>query len=208
MDVHIRLALEEVNFDDCFRDGQRSGMHAELERESQLGYKEGMVKVAALRRPDFSVRRWVGVLAALLTAVLLCAAISIGQTKPADPAATQGRVGSSDEKEQKNQKEQKTSGPATTRLKIRVTDKNGKPVGNASVYIRFYEGGGLLRHDKLTELDFKTNQDGSLKVPPVPQGKILIQIIATGWHTFGQWYDAQKEEETISIQLAPPPHWY
>ncbi len=34
MDVRSRLALEEVNFEDCFRDGQRSGMHAELERES------------------------------------------------------------------------------------------------------------------------------------------------------------------------------
>jgi hypothetical protein len=182
--------------------------HAELERESQLRYKGGMVKVAALRRPGSYPRRWAGVLAALLTAVLLCATISIGQTKPADPATTQGRVGSSDEKEQQKQKEQKTSGPATTRLKIRVTDKIGKPVGNASVYIRFYEGGGLLRHDKLTELDLKTNQDGSVKVPPVPQGKIMIQIIATGWHTFGQWYDVQKEEETIPIQLAPPPHWY
>ncbi len=167
-----------------------------------------MVKVAALRRSDFFPRRWAGELAALLAAVLLCATISIGQTKPADPAATRARVGSSGEKEQKNQKEQKTSGPATTRLKIRVKDKSGKPVGNASVYIRFYEGGGLLHHDKLTELDLKTNQDGSVKVPPVPQGKIMIQIIATGWHTFGQWYDVQKEEEAISIQLAPPPHWY
>ena len=208
MDVHIRLALEEVNFEDCLRDGQRSGTHAELERERQLRYKGGMAKVAALRRPGFSASRWAGVLAASLTAVLMCATISIGQTKPADPAATQGRVGSSDEKEQKNQKEQKPSEPTTTRLKIRVTDKNGKPVGNASVYIRFHEGGGLLRRDKLAELDLKTNQDGSVKVPPVPQGKIMIQIIATGWHTFGQWYDVQKEEEAISIQLAPPPHWY
>jgi len=208
MDVRIRLALEEVNFEDCLRDGEGSGTHAGLERARQLAYKGRMVKVAALRRPGFSARRWAGVLAASLTAVLLCATISHGQTKPADPAATQGRVGSSDESEQKNQKEQKTSEPTTTRLKIRVTDKSGKPVSNASVYIRFHEGGGLLHHDKLAELDLKTNQDGSVKVPPVPQGKIMIQIIATGWHTFGQWYDVQKEEESISIQLAPPPHWY
>lgn len=208
MDVSIRLALEEVNFEDCSRDGQRSGTHAELESDLQLAYKRGMVKVAALRRSSSSAPRWADVLAASLTAVMLCATMSIGQTKPADPAATQSRVGSSDENEQKNQKEQKTSEPTTTRLKIRVTDKSGKPVGNASVYIRFHEGGGLLHHDKLAELDLKTNQDGSVKVPPVPQGKIMIQIIATGWHTFGQWYDVQKQEETISIQLAPPPHWY
>ncbi|MBZ5501822.1 MAG: carboxypeptidase-like regulatory domain-containing protein [Acidobacteriia bacterium] len=208
MDVRIRLTLEEVTFGDCSRGGQWSWTRGGLEREGQLGYKRGMVKVAAFRRLGFSAPRWVGVLSALLTAVLLCATISFGQTKPADPATTQGRVGSSDEKEQKNRKEQKPSGPPTTQLKIRVTDKNEKPVGNASVYIRFYAGGGLLHHDKLTEMDFKTNQDGSLKVPPVPQGKIMIQIIATGWHTFGQWYDVQKEEETISIRLAPPAHWY
>ena len=146
-------------------------------------------------------RRW----AAVLAGALLCATISFAQKNSSNPSATQGHVGSSDEKEQK---QQKSSEPTTTRLKIRVTDNNDKPVGNASVYIRFHAGGGLLHRDKLTEMDFKTNQDGSLKVPPVPQGRILIQVIAKGWHTFGQWYDVQKDEETISIKLAPPPHWY
>jgi len=141
----------------------------------------------------------------LLEVSLVCAPIGLAQTSPANPAATQGQTSSSDEK---GKKEQKSSGPPTTRLKILVTDPNEKPISNASVYIRFNSGGGLLHHDKLAELDLKTNQDGSVKVPPVPQGKIMIQVIATGWHTFGQWYDVQKDDETISIKLAPPPHWY
>ena len=57
-------------------------------------------------------------------------------------------------------------------------------------------------------MNFKTNQDGSVKIPEIPQGKVLIQVIATGWHTYGKWYDLEKEEETISIKLARPPHWY
>lgn len=100
------------------------------------------------------------------------------------------------------------TGPAT-KLKLHVLDPDGKPVGNASVYVRFYtEGGGLLHHDKLAELDLKTNNDGTVKVPPVPQGKILIQVIAKGWHTFGKWYDIEKEQQSITINLEAPPHWY
>lgn len=96
----------------------------------------------------------------------------------------------------------------TAKLHILVLTDQGKPVGNASVYVRFYTEGGLLHHDKLAELDLKTNQDGSVKVPPIPQGKVLIQVIAKGWHTFGQWYDVDKDEESIEIKLEPPPHWY
>lgn len=156
-----------------------------------------MVGIHNLRRP---------VIPAIFFGVgLLALTSAFAQTKTADPSKTQGHVGSSGENDKK---EQKSSEPAMTKLMIRVTDSRDKPVGNASVYVRFYMDGGLFHKDKLAELDFKTNQDGSLKVPPVPQGKIMVQVIATGWHTFGQWYDVQKEEETISIKLAPPVHWY
>jgi hypothetical protein len=96
----------------------------------------------------------------------------------------------------------------TTKIRIKVTGNTDKPVGNASVYVRFNTSGGFLRHDKLAEMDLKTNQDGSVKVPEIPQGKVMIQVVAPGWHTFGKWYDIDQAEQTISIQLVPPPHWY
>lgn len=105
-------------------------------------------------------------------------------------------------------KDDKSTVAQTTKLKIRVLSDEGKPVGNASVYVRFYANGGFLHHDKLDELDLKTNEDGTVKVPPIPQGKILVQVIAKGWHTFGKWYDVEKDEESIEIKLEPPPHWY
>ncbi|HXA55787.1 MAG TPA: carboxypeptidase-like regulatory domain-containing protein [Candidatus Acidoferrum sp.] len=98
--------------------------------------------------------------------------------------------------------------PGTVKLKIVVTNPRGTPVSNASVYVRYYKEGGLMHHDQLAELDLKTGQDGAAKVPGVPQGKIQIQVVATGWHTFGEWYDIEKEEQTVSIQLQEPPHWY
>jgi hypothetical protein len=98
--------------------------------------------------------------------------------------------------------------PNTTRLKIVVTSSEDKPVGNASVYVRFNEDGGFLHKDKLAELSFKTNEDGTVKVPPVPIGKVLIQVIAKGLHTYGKWYDIGKDPDTIQIKLEKAPHWY
>ena len=98
--------------------------------------------------------------------------------------------------------------PGMTRLRVVVTTNTGKPVSNATVYVRFPEAGGFLHHDKLSELDLKTNEEGKVKVPEIPQGKILIQVIAKGWHTYGKWYDIESGEQTIEIKLEPPPHWY
>jgi hypothetical protein len=144
---------------------------------------------------------------ASLAAGLLCAGIGFAQeTHPsqegATPAAPQNQSGNQD------QKEQKSSDSLTTKIRIQVTDAHDKPVSNASVYVRYYMSGGFLHHEKLAELSFKTNQEGAVKVPEIPQGKIMIQVIATGWHTFGKWYDIDKDEESVSIKLEPPPHWY
>lgn len=106
-----------------------------------------------------------------------------------------------------SKKENKSSDTGTTKLRIVVTG-NDKPVSNASVYVKYNEPGGLFRREKLAEMNFKTNLDGSVKVPEVPRGKILIQVIAKGWHTYGKWYEIETESETIQIKLEPPPRWY
>lgn len=128
------------------------------------------------------------------------------QPSAKDQSATQNQQappGKSDKKDKKS------SDPATVKLKIEVVSaSDGKPIGNASVYVRYNESGGFLHKDKLAELNFKTNQDGSVKVPEIPQGRILIQVIAKGWHTYGKWYDVDTDEQTIQVKLDPPPHWY
>ncbi len=105
-------------------------------------------------------------------------------------------------------RDDKSQDAPMTKLHLRVLNGEGKPVGNASVYVRFYTDAGFRHRHSLAELDLKTNQDGTVKVPPVPQGKILIQVIATGWHTFGKWYDVEQDQDSIEIKLEPPPHWY
>ena len=90
----------------------------------------------------------------------------------------------------------------TSRLRIEVTggDEN-KPVANASVYLR-------LAKEKKSEMDLKTNQEGVAHSPEIPQGKVLIQIVAPGWKTYGEYHDVTESEQTIQIHLLKPPRWY
>ena len=93
-------------------------------------------------------------------------------------------------------------------LQIVVTGgESGKPVDNASVYLR-YEEPRFLHHPRKIELDLKTDLKGIAKVKDVPRVKILIQVVKDGWSPFGQYYVLDKEEETINIHMKPPAHWY
>ena len=143
-------------------------------------------------------------LAAILASGLLSAGACRAQSSAPDKSTTQSQSDSADKPNQKDDQ----AADGTTRLPILVTNTLDKPVGNASVYVRFNQPGGFLRKDKLAELSFKTNEDGSVKTPALPQGKILIQVIAKGWHTFGKWYDIEKDQDTIAIKLEAAPHWY
>jgi len=94
------------------------------------------------------------------------------------------------------------------RLTIEVTagDKN-EPVENASIYVKFVED-RTLRKNKKFEMNVKTNRDGVTRVPDAPQGRVLIQVIAEGWKTFGRWYDLSEPNQTVKIHLEKPRRWY
>ena len=149
----------------------------------------------------------------ILALVLLGAAASdcqgTGTVKSAPPNAptSQEKVPEKSSDKPADKKDDKAIGSSISKVRIHVT-ANDKPVGNASVYVKYSEQGGLFHHDKLAEMSFKTNEDGSVKVPEVPRGKVLIQVIAKGWHTYGKWHDIETDGETIEIKLDPPPHWY
>jgi hypothetical protein len=101
--------------------------------------------------------------------------------------------------------------PATqpiTRLTIEVTggDKNAV-VENASVYVKYVEEHAITK-DKKLELNVKTNASGVAHVPAAPTGRVLIQVIADGWKTFGRWYDITDLNQEFKIHLERPPKWY
>jgi hypothetical protein len=145
--------------------------------------------------------------AAALATVFLLAPVAFPQdTHPSQSGSTGGTAPAPQSTSKADKKQ--AAEPATAKLRITVVDPKGNPVDNASVYVRYNEASGLFHRDKLAELSFKTNQQGALKVPEVPQGRVMVQVITKDWHTFGQWYDVNQDEQTIDIKLAPPVKWY
>ncbi len=96
--------------------------------------------------------------------------------------------------------------PPMTRLRIEVQTPGGKPVERASVIVRFVEGRSIVKLGKKirTNWELKTNQDGVAKIPPIPQGKILVQVIAKNYQTFGKTFEVDEEEKTLEIKLNLP----
>jgi hypothetical protein len=109
---------------------------------------------------------------------------------------------------QENPPPPKNTAPSpVNRLTIEVTggDAN-KPVENASVYVKTVEQHVIK--DKKSEVNVKTNQQGIAHIPDVRLGRVLIQIVADGWKTYGHWYDITEPKQTIQIHLDRPPKWY
>jgi hypothetical protein len=97
---------------------------------------------------------------------------------------------------------------STERVTIEVTGgEKDAPVENASVYLKYVKDRKIVK-DKQYELNVKTNRDGIAHVPNAPLGRVLIQIVAEGWKTYGRWYDITDAKEPIKIRLERPPKWY
>src|SRR5271163_179382 len=103
-----------------------------------------------------------------------------------------------------------TASAQMTKLRIEVRNMDGKPVDNGSVLVRFVEGRSAAKLGKKvkTSWEMKTNQDGAVSIPPIPQGKILVQVMAKGYQTLDQTIDVSDDEKPIQVQLKPPQTQY
>jgi 5-hydroxyisourate hydrolase-like protein (transthyretin family) len=96
-----------------------------------------------------------------------------------------------------------------TKLTVHVVSSaTGKPVDRASVIVRFKSGIGVNLKKIQTSWETKTNQEGIVTLPEMPQGKIQIQIIAQNYQTFGDTFTTDKPEQTIEIRINPPQPQY
>jgi len=96
-----------------------------------------------------------------------------------------------------------------THPKIVVTNQDGKPVDRASVIVKFVQGRSKIKFTKIRKAwELRTSQEGIAKIPSIPQGKILIQVIAKNFQTFGETFDVDEEDKTIEIKLKPPQQQY
>jgi hypothetical protein len=100
--------------------------------------------------------------------------------------------------------------PPMTTITVHVTSQKGKPVDHASVIVKFIAGRDKLKLFKktVTQYELQTTQEGEAKIPPIPQGKIQIQIIAKDFQTYGDVLDINEARKTVEIKLNPPQRQY
>jgi len=97
-----------------------------------------------------------------------------------------------------------------TKLEIVVTNQAGKPVEQAEVIVKFVQGRSVKKFGAQVHKSWevRSSQEGIAKIPAIPQGKILIQVNAKNYQTFGQTFDVQEDEKTIEVTLKPPQPQY
>ena len=91
--------------------------------------------------------------------------------------------------------------PATSHIEVTVVKAiNGKPISNAAVVFRSVKDG----KDE-GNLEVKTDPDGKAVIDVIPTGSDLrVQVIASGFATFGQDYKVETATMDIPISMVRP----
>lgn len=91
--------------------------------------------------------------------------------------------------------------PPTSRIEVQVIKKfNGKPIPNAAVVFNPSKDG-----KDLGNLEVKTDPDGKAVIDIIPTGStVRVQVIATGFSTFGQDYLIDGPSKEIAISMLRP----
>jgi hypothetical protein len=96
-----------------------------------------------------------------------------------------------------------------TKLTVQVNSiDTGKPIDRASVIVRFRHGIGVNLKKINTNWETKTNQEGNVSIPAIPQGEVTIQVIAANFQTFGDVYQLDQEKQVVTIKLKRPQSQY
>lgn len=97
----------------------------------------------------------------------------------------------------------------STRLTVQVTSADtGKPIDRASVVIKFRHGRNVNLRKIVTNWETKTNQQGRVSIPAIPNGEVTIMVIAGDFQTFGNNFDLNQPEQTVEIKLNRPQPQY
>jgi len=95
--------------------------------------------------------------------------------------------------------------PPTCKVTVTVLKNyNGKPLADASVVFH------PLRNGKdAGGMELKTNEDGKVTLDMIPVGDTLrLQVLATGFQTYGHDFDLPTESRDIEVKLNRPQKQY
>lgn len=99
-----------------------------------------------------------------------------------------------------------------TKISVVVKTQGGHAVVGAGVKVHWSANKKhpAVRFGKAvnTTFELRTNQEGQANIPSIPQGAILIQVMAKGYQTFGQTFDIDDDQKTVEVTLNPPQQQY
>jgi hypothetical protein len=95
--------------------------------------------------------------------------------------------------------------PPTCKVTVTVLKAyNGKPLEDASVVFHPLKNG-----KDAGGMELKTNEDGKVTLDMIPVGNTLrLQVLATGFQTFGEEYDLPGDSKEIEVKLKRPQKQY
>jgi hypothetical protein len=88
---------------------------------------------------------------------------------------------------------------------IVLKEDNGKPVRNAAVIMH-----PVTSHGKQERggLELKTDANGKTSFDGIPYGKLRVQVLASGFQTFGEDYDIGQAKMEFTVRLKRPQGQY
>jgi hypothetical protein len=96
--------------------------------------------------------------------------------------------------------------PPTCKISVTVVKAtDGKPLEDAAVVFHPINKEGKDEGN----LELKTNEDGKAVINVIPIGDtVRVQVVATGYQTFGNSYDLPNDTKDIMIKLSRPGKQY
>ena len=86
-----------------------------------------------------------------------------------------------------------------------IKDDNGKPVRNAAVILHPVNAKGKQERG---DMELKTDPEGKTSFDGIPYGMLRVQVLASGFQTFGEDYNIEKAKTEITIKLKRPQGQY
>jgi len=99
----------------------------------------------------------------------------------------------------------KKDAPESSVSFVVLKDDSGKPVRNAAVVLHPVQKSGKQARNGF---ELKTDRDGETHFDGVPYGPLRIQVIATGFQTFGDDFNIDQPSQKITIRLKRPQQQY
>ena len=92
-------------------------------------------------------------------------------------------------------------GPTSWLHFVVIKDDNGKPVRNAAVIMHPVNTNGKQGKGGM---ELKTGPDGKTDFDGIPYGKLRLQVLASGFQTYGEDFEVDKPKMEFTIKLKRP----